>query len=104
MKRQVITTSNDSATWQAERAKDVTSTESAALFGLSPDLTRFELFHRKRGNVPVVLEPNERMGWGLRLQDAIARGVASDHGWIAQPMREYVRLPEVRAKSWGWLQ
>ena len=32
--------------WLTERAKDVTSTEVSALFGLSAYLSEFELFHQ----------------------------------------------------------
>jgi len=67
--------------WLTERAKDVTSTEVSALFGLSPYLTEFELFHQKRDAVVVKIEPNERMKWGNRLESAIAQGAAEDMGW-----------------------
>ena len=87
------------AEWHALRLKDVTSTEAAALFGLSPYLTEFELFHRKKSPEPVVFEANERMKWGNRLQDAIAAGVAEELGWTIEPFREYLSIPELRMGS-----
>lgn len=86
----------DRAHWLSLRAADVTSTEVAALFGLSPYVTQFELWHRHRTNAILQLEPNERMNWGSRLEPAIAGGLAEDHGWKLRPMKEYIRLPERR--------
>lgn len=78
--------------WLELRRADVTSTESACLFGMSPYLTRFELWHRKRsGDVPE-FKSNERMSWGNRLETAIAQGIAADRGWTITPMKSYYRL------------
>ena len=89
----------DEAAWLAERTKDITSTEVAALFGLSPYQTEFELWHHKRDGVVEALEPSERMRWGIRLQDAIAAGVAEDMGWEAHRLDVYMRDPEDRIGS-----
>lgn len=96
--RLVITPPNETA-WHELRAQDVTSTESPALFGMSPYTTAFELFHRKREAQPVVIEPEGRMLWGLRLQDVIARGVAEDYGVKVRRLNAYMRLPDVRMGS-----
>lgn len=89
--------------WLELRAMDITSTEMAALFGLSPYTTEFELYHRKLKNEIVSLEENERMKWGTRLQDAIAAGVADDMKWRVRPMKEYVRLKDKRlGASFDW--
>lgn len=85
--------------WLALRAKHVTSTEAAALFGLSPYGTRFELWHRKKGNVASAFEENERTVWGKRLQDAIAYGVGQERGWKVAPMNEYAYIPALRMGS-----
>lgn len=69
------------ADWHAERKNDVTATDAAALFGVSPYCTPFELYHRKAGTLTVEVETTERMRWGQRLQDAIARGICEDKGW-----------------------
>ena len=85
--------------WLTERAKDVTSTEVSALFGLSPYLTEFELFHQKRDAVVVKIEPNERMKWGNRLESAIAQGAAEDMGWNIAKLNVYMRDQVARIGS-----
>lgn len=85
----------DEAHWLELRKQDVTSTETAALFGLSPYVTAFELWHRKHDNLEVEFEMNERVRWGSRLQDSIAAGIAQDKGWTIRRMTEYMRDPEL---------
>ncbi len=87
----------DEADWLAMRRQDVTSTEVAALFGCSPYMTAFELWHRKHDNLEVKFEPSERMKWGTRLQDSIAAGIAEDKGWKIRRMTEYIRDPEFKS-------
>lgn len=82
--------------WLRDRAQDVTSTEVAALFGLSPYVTEFELWHQKRANQVVAIDETERMTWGKRLEDAIARGIAEDRGWSIEGSTVYARMPELR--------
>lgn len=82
--------------WLAERARDVTSTEVAALYGASPYVTEFELWHRKRLGTSVKAEPSERVTWGKRLEATIAAGIAEDTGWKVRPSRVYVRVPDLR--------
>lgn len=82
--------------WLECRTKDITSTEVGALFGLSPYVTYFELWHRKKTGVIVSIEENERMRWGLALQDAIAKEVAKEQGWYIRRMDEYIRDSELR--------
>src|SRR5690606_13844867 len=64
----------------AFRASVVGSSEVAALFDASPYLTRFELWHRKKGNIATPefdavaddgTPDNERIWWGVRLEKAI---------------------------------
>ena len=85
--------------WLAMRKQDVTSTESAALFGMSPYLTHFELWHAKRSGQAREFVTNERMKWGNRLEAAIASGIAEEQGWTIEPMKDYMRNPELRAGS-----
>ena len=85
--------------WLKERAKDITSTEVSALYGLNPYVTEFELFHQKRDNVIIKLEENERMKWGNRLESAIAYGAAEDMGWRISKFDVYMRDLEVRMGS-----
>lgn len=87
----------DEQEWLELRTKDITSTEIAALFGLSPYMTEFELWHRKKEGVVVKFEQNKRMRWGVALQDAIAAEIALENGWIIRRMNEYIRNPELKA-------
>lgn len=82
--------------WLTLRTRDVTSTESAALFGLSPYLTEFALWHQKRDGGLGEIEETERMTWGTRLQDMIAKGWASDQGWKARKLNQYIRDADAR--------
>lgn len=84
------------AQWLAERAKDITSTEVPALYGLSPYVTEFELWHRKATGVVEAHGDSERMRWGRRLESAIATGVAEDNGWQVRKRDVYVRLDDLR--------
>lgn len=87
------------ADWLKHRLADVTSTESAALFGMSPYVTRFDLWHRKKSGAAPEFQTNDRMSWGNRLEAAIAYGIADEQGWQIQPMKDYRRLPAERIGS-----
>lgn len=94
-----IITDHTQAEWLELRSKDITSTDAAALFGISPYMTEFELWHRKKDGAVVDFEPSERMKWGTRLQGAIAEGVAEDNNWKVRPMTEYIRLVKLQMGS-----
>lgn len=85
--------------WLAQRQRDITSTESAALFGMSPYVTAFELWHRKHSGTAPDFKTNDRMRWGNRLESAIAHGIAEEQGWEIRPMKEYMRDPDARMGS-----
>lgn len=85
--------------WLAMRKADITSTESSALFGVSPYTTEYQLYHAKRGTLDNSIEANERMKWGNRLEAAIAEGVAEDFGLIVEPMKIYMRCSQNRIGS-----
>lgn len=85
--------------WLTLRAQDLTSTDIAALFGMSPYKTKFELWHEKRAGDPVRIAPNDRMRWGSRLESSIAEGIAEDRGWTIRPFKEYLRDDELRIGS-----
>jgi putative phage-type endonuclease len=95
---ETITVSDEQA-WLQERVKDITSTEVSALYGLSPYMSEFELYHQKRDKQVVRIEPNERMKWGNRLEAAIAQGAAEEQGWDIEPMKVYMRDVEARIGS-----
>ena len=82
--------------WLSERAKDITSTDSAALFGLSPYKSLFALWHEKKSGAPHEIAQTERMKWGLRFEKTIAEGVAEDHGLTVRHMPEYGRIEDAR--------
>ena len=90
---------NSQEHWLELRKQDVTSTESACLFGESPYMTHFDLWHRKRTGVVPEFKANERVLWGQRLESAIAYGIAEEQGWDVKPMKEYFRNPDLRMGS-----
>lgn len=98
MTRQTITP-NDREHWLSLRAQDLTSTDVAALFGMSPYKTKFELWHEKRSGTPTPVTQNARMTWGSRLEASIAAGIAEDNDWCIRPFNEYVRDDELRIGS-----
>lgn len=98
MSVEIIVPSNQEH-WLEMRKSDVTSTESAALFGMSPYITHFDLWHRKRTGIVPEFQTNSRMAWGNRLEAAIAYGIAEEQGWEIKPMKEYLRDPDLRMGS-----
>lgn len=85
--------------WLKLRTQDITSTDAAALFNISPYCTKFELWHRKKRGEVLEIKENVRMKWGTRLQDSIAAGIAEDEGWTVRKMSEYIRMDDLRAAS-----
>lgn len=77
--------------WLALKDEDLSSTEIAAMYGLSPYCTPFELWTRKHEHFRLVLEENERMKWGKRLERVIAEGVAEDLGIKVRHIGGYMR-------------
>lgn len=90
---------SDQEHWLAMRKLDVTSTESAALFSMSPYITHYDLWHRKKSGIVPEFKTNDRMAWGNRLEAAIAYGIAEEQGWEVKPMKEYFRDPDLRMGS-----
>lgn len=67
------------------RATTVGASEVAALFDCSPYVTRFELFHRKAGNIDVPdLSGSERVEFGIRLEPAIIAAAADRYGYTLE--------------------
>lgn len=98
MPRQIIHPSNEKE-WLELRVTDITSTEIGALFGISPYVTEYELWFRKKNHQVVEIEENERMKWGTMLQDTIAKGIADERGWTIRRMNEYIRGSDLRIGS-----
>lgn len=75
-----------------ERAKWVGASESAALFGLSPYTTRFELWHSKVGNIaPHDLSGDSRVNAGKFLEPSIANWANHEWHWPLVNVEEYYR-------------
>lgn len=80
----------DEAHWRDLRSRHVGGSEVAALFGEHAQLTRFELWHQKRGTLSTPdLDGNERVFWGSILEPAIASGIAERTGWTTRKVRRY---------------
>lgn len=83
--------------WLEARKQDVTSTEVAALFGLSPYKSRLQLWMEKSGRVDSEFEETPFTVWGRRLQNAIGAGICADEGWTGEDLSMlYLRCPESR--------
>ena len=78
--------------WLELRKDDITSTAMAALFGLSPYQTVFELYHAKKDGLVLPFETNDRMEKGLRMEAYAAQEVAIKEGWTVKPLNEYIRI------------
>ena len=89
----------DKQSWLENRLLDVTSTEVSALFNLNPYQTEFELFHQKSEKIAVNIDDNERMAWGRRLEDSIAREFAERNKFKVESFDVYMRNPETRMGS-----
>ena len=87
------------ADWLALRLDDITSTKAPALFGLSPYMTKFELWHRIKNNVVVDFKENKRTKWGTKLEASIAECIAEEKGWTVRPFKEYIRDDELKVGS-----
>lgn len=85
--------------WLKLRTQNIGSTEVSALFGISPYITLFELWHQKKDGAVVEIKDNDRMKWGRRFEPGIAEGVAEDKGWDVQPMKEYMYDDELKMGS-----
>ena len=82
---------NDESEWLRLRRTRINSTESAALLGISPYQTAYELWHVKAGLLEDRFEDNERTAWGRRLEPVIAAGVCEDHGLeLVRPLKVYM--------------
>lgn len=80
----------------SERAKWIGASESAALLGVSPYLTRFELWHEKAGNIPPRdLSADERVMAGQFMEPSIAAWAAQKWNWPILKVTEYRRSPKV---------
>jgi len=85
--------------WLKLRSKNVNSTESSALFGLSPYMTELELFYTKQSGEIRTIEDNQRMKAGRALEPAIAELAADELGCSVEPFKDYIADPMARMGS-----
>lgn len=79
-----------------ERRLWVGASEVAALFGVSPHVTRFELFHMKSGSIPAHdLDSVERVQAGQFLEPSIAAWASHKWDWPVRNVLEYLQHPRV---------
>lgn len=97
--RTTVATFVSESDWLERRKLDITSTESSALFGMSPYATNFEIWHQKKSGNSGEFKTNERMSWGNRFEAAIAHGIAEEQGWEIEPLKDYWRIPSLRIGS-----
>lgn len=73
--------------WLEFRKQNITSTETAALFGLSEYKSRLKLWHIKNGTIEEDdLSDNPFVKWGRRLQSVVGRGICEDEGWEGEDL------------------
>ena len=81
--------------WLQMKSKDISSTEISALFGISPYMTEFELWHQKKAGDITAIDETERMRWGKRLEDAIAQGISEDLDINVRRLKTYQRHTDI---------
>lgn len=86
--------------WLEARKEDVTSTDVAALFGLNPRKSRYQLWAEKSGLVENDFQENTYTRWGRRLQIPVGMGICEDEGWMGYDMTGvYIRHPSLNLGS-----
>ena len=80
----------------SERKHWIGASESAALFGLSPYTSLFELWHQKVGNIPSPdLSTDERVNAGQFMEPSIAAWAAHKWHWPILNVKKYRQHPKV---------
>lgn len=90
---------SDRSQWLDLRREDITSTMSPALFGLSPYVTMFELYHAKASGIELDFQSNDRVEKGARMEQYAAQEVALQTGWTVEPFKDYCRIKGERMGS-----
>lgn len=87
--------------WHILRSECVTSSDVAALFGLSPYVTPFEYWHRKKERQIDFSDQEvpEFVRWGKRMEKTIAEGVAEEKNWKIRHMPEFLINRELKLGS-----
>ncbi len=97
MERQVIPFTTEEA-WLGNRIHDLTSSDVPCLFNQGY-ISYEDLFQAKLNNTQNPFTPNERVDWGVALEEAIAKKFAKDNGWDIRKKSEYIRIKELRLGS-----
>ncbi len=82
--------------WRVLRKNNVGGSETAALFGVSPFTTKFELYHRKLGNLDDPEFGGLRILCGQELEPAIARIFSEIHGTKIRKVHRYLVDKDIR--------
>lgn len=85
--------------WLAMREPNLNSTDVAALYGLSPYTTEFELFHQKKGSLEDNFVPSQRTIIGQAVEAGIAKAFTKLHGVRTAPFKPYIRDEALRVGS-----
>ncbi len=81
----------------SERKHWIGASESAALFGLSPYTTEFEVWHQKQGTIPSPdLSSDERVNAGQFLEPSIAAWASHKWHWPIMNITPYREHPTVQ--------
>ncbi len=81
---------------QELRKSHVGASEVAALFGLHPFKTSFELWHEKSGNLESAdISQNPRVKAGVFLEAGIGAWVAHETGWNVRKVTAYAQHPTI---------
>lgn len=91
----------DEKAWLEKRAGYVTSTEVAALYGESPYMTAFELYHIKRGNLQAADISGENfIRFGKLVEPVIVQMILLEHpNWVIEPCKVFAYCDEDRIGS-----
>lgn len=85
--------------WLATRARNINSSEVAALFGLSPYMTPLELYALKTGQIEDSFRDNDRAAAGRHLEAGIAAWACEKFGIVLRPFKDYLENPWSRTGS-----
>lgn len=93
----VVAQIRDDAEWRELRQHFVGSSEVAALFGESPYLTRYGLYHAKRGDAgfSIPKPSGERLDGGRYFEPAIAAWAQQKWSFPLRKVRRYLAHPTV---------
>lgn len=84
----------DDTHWRELRKKHVGASEVSALFSLSPWITRWQLYHLKRGDLPDVFE-SAAMTQGRHFEPAVAAYAQEKFGIQLRKVRRYLSSDSV---------